>query len=387
MKKIEILLYIVYAIVVLTAAAYSLLRPAYNWDVLPYIASMYSLESNDTNYIHTLTYGAVKSSVDEKTFIQLTSGEYRKAMADCAKCFMEQLPFYKIKALYVLLIFFFYKLNIDIVRSTVLISVISYVLINFICLFWLRKVTNKQTIFIFTAIIFAIFPFLLNSASDSAPNMLSALFVLSAFYVLFKKKSVLFCILMLLAVFTRPDNIILLFISIIALYIYKNKDINISKPALAITFIASIALFQGINMWSGNYNWKILFEHSFNDRLITPAEHISDFNILIYLKSFLKWPVMLKFSGFSVQALIFILTLYMLKCGKKFKEEKFKEALNPEMLILLITGASIIIHYLLYPIIEDNYFTAQYLITDIIFIKTIIEKFSAVNYPTKSSVI
>src|ERR1041384_7037979 len=97
----KIILYLIYSSVIIIVAVYSIYRPSYNWDILPYTASAYSIETSDTNAIHSKTYEAVKNTVDAKTFLQLTTGEYREAMASCPKCFVEQLPFYKIRAFYV----------------------------------------------------------------------------------------------------------------------------------------------------------------------------------------------------------------------------------------------------------------------------------------------
>jgi hypothetical protein len=370
LKFIKILLTLVYAALVITAAAYSVYHPSYNWDVLPYTASVYSLESNDTAAIHKNTFDALKNKVDAKTYIQLTTGsEYREAMATCAKCFMEQLPFYRIKALYVLMVYVLYKTGVNVVSATVLVSAISYILINLICFIALKHFTKNYIIIILTSIIVALFPFMLNSAGDSAPNMLSALIVLSAFYLLIaKRKLYLFMILMLISVIARQDNIILLALFLIAFYWIKQEEIKTSKFAFLLAFITAIAIFWSVNLWAGNYNWKILFEHSFSERIISPAEHTPAFSPAIYLKAFLRWSIMLKFSLISFQLLIILITLYRLNNGASGKIK-----LNFDMIIIFIVSSSIIIHYLIYPVMEDNYFIAQYLVIDIIFVKTMTE--------------
>lgn len=339
--------------------------PANNWDILPYIGAIYSMESADTNVVHSKAFETVKNSVDFRTYELLTTGSaYREAMLSCAKCFYEQLPFYKIKALYLLTAYLLYKLGAGTMASIVLVSSVSYVLINIICFLWLRFISGKEIIGVFIGIAFSIFPFLLNSASEAAPNAFSALIVLSAMYFLVVKKMLYpFCALMLVSVIARPDNIIL-FLVLLA-FLYFTKITGDKKAVYIITFISAIVIFKLVDFWAGNYSWKILFEHSFIGRIISPAEHSPVFTPEIYFRAFFRWPVLLKVSNFSMQLLIFLLNVFMLK-GKKIKN-------NFDLLITLGMGMSILIHYIAYPVMEDNYFIAQYIVIDLIFIKNIIE--------------
>jgi hypothetical protein len=364
--KAKILLTVIYAAIVLMAGVYSFCRPANNWDILPYVGAVYSMESGDTNIVHSKAFETVKNNVDSKTYGLLTTGSaYREAMLSCAKCFYEQFPFYKIKALYLLTAYLIYKLGVNAPASFVLVSCFSYVLINLLCFLWLRIISGKEIIGVFTAIALSIFPFLLNSASEAAPNAFSALIVLAAMYFLvIKKKLYPFCALMLVSIIARPDNIILLFVILAVLYF--TKITGDKKAVYIITFISGLVIFKLVDLWAGNYSWKILFEHGFIDRIISPAEHAPVFTPELYFKAFFRWPVLLKLSNFSLQMLIFLLSIYILK------DRKLKN--NFDLLVLIAMGMGILIHYIVYPVMEDNYFIAQYIVIDLIFIKNVIER-------------
>ncbi len=370
MKKTNVFIFI-YSIFILLAGAYSFLRPEYNWDILPYIASAYSLETHDTAAIHDKAYSEIKNRVSEKKYAELTSSSiYRDSMTSCSKCFAEQLPFYKIKVLYVLLIYILYKTGINIVSAAVLVPAVSYILLNFICFLWLRKIINKNTVLVVTSIIISVFPFMLNSAADSTPNMLSALIIFFSMYLLIVNKNLYASLtLMLLSISARPDNIILLSLILLIMYFIRFEGIKANKIVLILIFIISAGIFKFADIWSGNYSWKILFEHSFADRIINPAEHIPVFNSEMYFNAFTKWAGLLGFSNFPIQLLIFFLVVLILS-GLKFKQI-FS---NIDSAVIMALWASILFHFLIYPIIEDNYFIPQYLVTDIIFIKMVINK-------------
>lgn len=132
----NIVSFVVYFLIVLFISIVSIHKPDYNWDILPYVASVYSLESTDTNSIHKNTYEIVKSTLPEQAYLLLVSNnKYREEMHQCSKCFYQQLPFYKIRPLYVALIYILYKLGINIIVSSFVISSISCLLISVICFF------------------------------------------------------------------------------------------------------------------------------------------------------------------------------------------------------------------------------------------------------------
>lgn len=365
----KIILPAIYTGIVLCISIISIYKPDYNWDTLPYVASAYSLELHDTNIVHNNAYEVVKKSIPPQAYELLTTNnKYREEMLVCAACFYQQLPFYRIRPLYVVLIYTFYKLGLNIVISPFIISGLSYFLICLICFFWLKKISKDQVLVFIVSILLAIGPFLLSSATEASPNALSGLITLGALYSFLRGKFMLFLVLMLISVFARPDNLLAAILYSSTLLIYKGDNIITRKYFIVSAVILAVLAFVIINRWSGNYEWAVWFEHTFKNRIFTPAQYSAEFSLGGYLKSFLKWAILFKSAVFALQMIIFISILYM-------KPLRLRELRNDlELLVIIAIGLSIVLHYLIYPALDDKYFISQYLAIDIIFIRNLIDK-------------
>lgn len=359
-----------YFILILIIAVYSVYKAEYNWDTLTYAACVFSYETDNINEIHDKTYDEVKKIFPENAYeLAVSSNDYRKEMFSCPQCFYEQLPFYKIRPLYIFLIYLFYKSGFNIVTAPVIISSISCFIISAFLFFRLRGLFKNIFPGAFISLLVSLSPFLLNAASEASPNALSAMIVFIALFMLFKKKTIIFLVLMLLSILARPDNLLLLVLFTAALIISNENKRKEKRFLFPGAIIAGLILFYINNKLSGNYSWAILFEHSFNDRIIHPASYTSALTPGMYLSSFAKWAVLFKFSFISFQAVLLILLFYLKKPGLKNLRSDFESCL------IIAAALSIILHYLIYPVMDDKYFIAQYLFIDIVFIKNVIEKF------------
>ncbi len=290
-------------------------------------------------------------------------------MYNCAECFYQHLPYYKIRPLYILLVYILYKLNLNIVFSTVVISSISYLLICILLFLFIRYYCKNTVYTFFISIILAISPYMLVAATEASPNLLSALILLTALYILMKGRVYLFLFLIFISVLARPDNLIILSFLLAGLILNKDELYRVNRISIILTFVLTIVIALIINNWAGTYGFSFLFEHTFGERIVAPAEYKSQFGLLFYLKSFFKWAILLKYSYFSIQLLLFTSTLFMRWISLK---EIFKDF---KLVILICVVLSIIVHYLIFPIMEDKYFIAQYLFIDVIFIKNLAGRF------------
>jgi len=87
---------------------YSLYDQEQNWDMLGYASSAISLESEDPVYIHDYVYNELRNYVSDEDFEKLTNGSsYRKTMFEDPDAFIQQIPYFKIRIVFVSLIFIF----------------------------------------------------------------------------------------------------------------------------------------------------------------------------------------------------------------------------------------------------------------------------------------
>ena len=125
---------LLYCFIILLVCAYLYKKPAYNWDILPYMGVILAYENNNTNTIHETVYNTAEKQIPLASYKQLTdsSNLYRKKIAESANEFYLQFPFYVVKPLYTRLSWILYKSGISLSKATVLPSLAAYFLITFL---------------------------------------------------------------------------------------------------------------------------------------------------------------------------------------------------------------------------------------------------------------
>jgi len=355
---------VLYVLLLSCISIYAIYKADYNWDVIGYISAVYAIESTDTNKVHQKTYESIKSSVKENNFLQLTTAnKYREVLATCAKCLYQTLPFYKIKPLYVIMIYFLFKININIVFSSILISGTFYFFSCIIIYLWLLKISDNVIFTFFASILLSIVSYMINSASYCTPDSLSTFIILLAMYFLFFNKRLYIALsLMILSIFARPDNIFLL--SILSGILLFDKNYSRRKVTIILSFVIGILCIFIINAWSGSYGYSTLFYHSFIERLTTPAQVNVSYEPALYIKGMLNWIFTFKNSYISIQMIILLITIYIKLISNKKLNSDF------DLLILIAMGSSIVIHYIVFPLMDDRFFISQYIVINLIFVKT-----------------
>jgi hypothetical protein len=352
---------------VFTAAItiYSVMKADYSWDSLAYAGCVLQFENSDTDKIHRSVYDLLKTSADDKTYLQHTSGNsYRETLSECAECYNNTLPFYRIKILYIALIYIIHKLGVSLFFSITLISGAFYFLACITIYIWLGKSVTNEIHRLIASLLLSVSPFLINASSNTTPDMLSGfLILLSLYYMIVNRNLYLFMFFMLLSITARPDNIFL-YVIITGILISQN-DFSKQKKLLYAGAAVGVFIVILINIWSGSYGYSTLFYHSFVERLTNPAEFNIAITPQIYFKGLVNWAFMFKYSLVGLQFLILLIALYIrLKTSENIKNDV-------ESLILAGLGLSIILHYIIFPLIDDRFFIAQYVVIDILFVKSV----------------
>src|SRR5260221_9320013 len=112
---------IIYSMVIFCSAAWSIKKPAYNWDILAYMGVILSYENADVKAIHHTVYAVAKEKIPAVYYSRLidASNEYRNDMAQHPDRFYSQFPFYVVKPMYTGLAWIFYKMGVGLVMATV----------------------------------------------------------------------------------------------------------------------------------------------------------------------------------------------------------------------------------------------------------------------------
>ena len=60
---INILVFVLYFISLIPACIFAFKKPQYNWDMLPYMASVIKIDHSNIDAIHTITYQSAKENI------------------------------------------------------------------------------------------------------------------------------------------------------------------------------------------------------------------------------------------------------------------------------------------------------------------------------------
>lgn len=354
-KKNSFIISIVFLICICAIAFWCYIKPAYNWDMLPYMAIVKHTETNNADSIHAFVYNTAKKEITPAAYALLTdtSNNYRKTMANNSTEFFKQLPYYYVKPLYIIFVYAFYKTGFPLTKSTELPSIISFLFISTLFYFWLKKYIPAFVAFAIALMLMLSAPILV-SLRSSTPDFLSAAFLFAAIYFIAEKnKPWLTLLLFLFAIFTRIDNIISAFFFFSLLAFCKIPEKQISKKKYII-FIAlcSIACISTIFIattfgWNSNYYPIISYNTWHSTKPFSIQEYLTAFyentaNGLIYTHIFL----------FAIIATYVFIPSWPLK----FKMLQFDQLLA-FAIILLFTA-----RYILFPGIEDRFYIAYYLV-------------------------
>jgi hypothetical protein len=344
MKKFNALIKIIYFVFFIYFSMTGPFKPFANWDMLAYVGSAKSL-LNDSMNLREDSLVDVKNYVSVNQFQRFVQGNnYVETVASDDQAFQEQLPAYKLKTFYILLISLISLLIGNISFSSVIVSSISFFIIGN-TLFLMKpnsiKLQNIYLIFILLVMYLGEPKFILFCNVATPDSLAIALTLLGLHFLISNKKLFISILFFSLAILARPDSVVTYLCFIPLIYKIKNEiftNLRLFSYALIpfLTYVISSYFFPGfglkeliiftikgpfpniMNIDTSNF-WEIYFKALKND-------FVSMFSLT-------------RFSLFFFFNLMF---LYLLK-----KEVAF--------FILLATLTNIILKIILFPNFDYGY--------------------------------
>jgi len=367
------LTYLVFLACLLPAAIYIYKNPAYNFDMLGYMALIVKMDKSHTiDEIHDITYSSARQDIPPDEYKKLTGTlPYRKKFEAESSEFGKVLPNYVVKPLYIWLCWLFYKAGSSLPMATVMPSIISYMLLGLFLFYWFRK--YLQTVFAFAAAALIMFStFTTAVARLSTPDCLSTLFLfISIYFILERRNLALMFLFFLLAAFTRVDNIITCFLIISFLAFSKKwKMINSKQyffmvPVLILAYLLIVMPVRQFG-WSifyySNYAMHIDYSADF-DQPVSILSHIS----LIYSK--------LVTAFVSTHFTFFVFLGLLVLINKKFSLRN----MSFDQSFLLVLAAIGLFKFLLLPDLSDRFYLAFYLVIIILLVRKFFPKISMIE--------
>ena len=361
--KRRFLLFIVYPAFLsclLPAAIYIYKHPAYNFDMLGYLAPVLRMDQkNSIEEIHNETYLIARQNLPVDEYKRLTEAPtFRKKFESNPAEFNKILPNYIVKPLYLWSCWLFYKSGVPLPTATVLPSIISYLIIGLFLFYWFAK--HLPILIAFPgALLIMLSTFVTAIARLSTPDLLSALFLLAAFYFILERRNLaLMLLFFLLSVFARVDNIITcFFITSFLSFSKKWKSISIKEYLLIIITLATAYVF--IVLPVRQFGWTISYYSQYAKHIDYSGDFDQPVSVLSHLAlSYSKLVTAFVSTHFTLFAFIGLLVLINKKIslGNFSFDQSF-------LLVLIFVG---LFKFLLLPDLSDRFYIGFYL-TIIIF--------------------
>jgi len=281
-------------------------------------------------------------------------------MATNPRHFYQQLPTYRIKQLYVGLIYVLHKCGMSYVKASVMISVVSVVLIFLFLSFWLAKCV-PGLLWGFLSVFLATASSLTAVARLSTPDALSSLLIVIALFLLIEKQSTVGAyFILLLSVLARPDNLILAIVLIIYINFAGPPEYGVSRKFVTSLILVALSIYWSVAILSGYYGWWTVFSHSFLGVLKAPKEFTPAFSFPRYVA--VLYAGLTRISFFNIGA-AFVGVFFVLTFGSstfRFKGGSIATHVAIAMAIALVA------RLILYPLWEDRYFVAYYVMSVIL---------------------
>ncbi|MFD0829828.1 hypothetical protein ACT8ZR_30075 [Neobacillus sp. M.A.Huq-85] len=345
---------IAYFFLILFLSAYSFLKPYYTYDLIPYTAATISIEQSNKEKIHDETFKTVESVLPKAVYNGFISGEFGQEMLKDSESFYQQLNYYKVKPLYIFLIYGFHKVGIGIVTAINIISVLSFLGISILLFLFIRKLNRGFLGIIILSLLMICQPFIL-IAGRNTPDTLSAFIILlSLFLVLNKQLKLLPGILLVLSIAIRPDNLIISGALFLYFGLLAPKEYRLKIYQTLSFLILSAILYFSISILEHSYGWKTQFTISFLHFIDRPAEVTVQLSMSDYFRVLIS-------NGIAVLNTHIIYFIVLGLVGLVVSNIKNLNSVYGHLIVF--TMGVMIFYFLLFPSQEvDRYFTTEYLL-------------------------
>ena len=377
-NSVSYCLLIIYYTIFICGFVYTVVtNPALNWDMIGYVAAAKHVELVDPIELHTYVFNNLKNFVSQEVYDSLTDNaeQYRIDIAAKPALFMQQLPFYEIRPIYTFSILLLSKLGINIFSATYAVPIVTTVLGILITLSAIRKRISVGLLYIlpFFLLSFGI----LHIASLSTPDALVFLSVSIFIYLFGKEKFSALILLTPIVVLIRTDMIIFCFLALGAIFLSYQQY----RLLATVSFVVTLILYLSVNQLFHSYGWSTTFAFTFIERVSNPANVRLNVSFADYIrvlkvginKSLLDYA----FFAFASMASVNIFLVKILKISFSHNIEIW--------LYFIIPISYVCIHFLLFPVTSNRFFTGVYLMNTIAFFLLLTKLINERNYSATNS--
>ncbi|HEY6560090.1 MAG TPA: hypothetical protein VI072_22550 [Polyangiaceae bacterium] len=335
-----------------TVAAVATRYRDWNFDCIGYSAAAWHWLGAREVELHGRVYGELTSVAPREALDALVAGSsYRRAVSTQASALLAQVPFYENKPVYVGLIAQAARWGVNTHVAAFIISAISGGLLMSLFLAEVSRVSNAYVAAVLAALVGLSLPFRA-VVTQATPD---ALFAMLAFgcvtLVLRRGNGYVVALLAIACALTRPDGVPFVLALLAFRAVESKKRLPSAMTALAAIGAACLALARG-------YAWKVLIFHTFVRRVVERSDADSArFAVSDYAR-IVQEGLSGRFTpDLTVAPLVAGSTIVVVLVSRKEPHPRRRSLL----LFLLLSWATIVIHFLVFPMLADRFFIASYL--------------------------
>jgi len=340
-------------------------KPIQTWDILGYAGAVKSLEVSNKEEIHQSVFSELRAyATEEELSDLLDSSDYRRTMHQDADAFNQQIPFYKIRILFITLILILTKLGINaFIGSHIIVAATGAG--GLLAFYYAFRKLIFPAFWLIVPMFFIVLSGLEISRMSTA-DPLAFLWVGLICYAFIHQKWPLFFALIVSSVLVRTDLLVLVGIFTVYLMLFKPTLRIVSGLAL----LVSMGVYLLVTHYTGNYGWSTVFYYALiSDMQAThPVEYSSIgvsmsqyFSEVVFnIGGFIDEPPLLLFL-----ALVIFQFILFFSAQEKSNQKKNMVAKVADCMPIALTTIGVLYvfaHYFMFPLLENRFFVAEYMI-------------------------
>jgi hypothetical protein len=344
---------------------YCLYAPIYGWDMIAYIALAKQMMGSSAADAHAYTYQSLRETLPDYLFNELASGrsghpsqviEYRVKMLNDPSAFQEQLRFYNVRVLYILLLAGIIKFGLNPILATSIISASFAASVTMIMWLFSRNIIN---IVYFPALVVSIgWSGLLSIGKYSTPDAMATFGVVLLFAMHCHSSRATFFICPFL-VMIRNDLSVLSIIYLIYIFVVVPDQ---QKPALFSAVATAVVLYT-LNTYFDYPGWKKVFYFTFVKWTINPLTEAMPLTLMDYMQQLVRG---IRSSMFDPHFSAF-LSLAFLLIAYTFSyvhvRDMYKLLYYKVYSLFFVCMVYVLVRFLLFPVAWERFYVPVYLWT------------------------
>ena len=336
-----------------------------NWDMLGYAASALNISEQNSGDIHEHVYTELRNYVSSDEFDRLTkNNSYRETMYADADAFMQQVPYYKIRVIFVGLIYVLAGFGVNIFAAGHMVSAAAASLGLLVFFYAYREIINPVYFKLLLPVLFVLVG-VLDVGQKITADSLAFLWVALICWA-FIKKHWFILPLLVTAVLIRTDLILLVALMLVYLFLFRPAQ----RFQVMVAAIATACLYVGVNKLAGNYGWSTVFYYVFvSDMSATHPQEFMKLGLSLeqYFSAIFNNIFNVinenRFLLFVLNVSLQLILFFCLNNIRKSVWEIYAMLLrNPVIALTLMSCGYLVLHFLLFPVLWSRFFVGQYMI-------------------------